>query len=135
MGFFLLLPGLGPAWLSKRVIARRIHPRMRQKLANCHYLILGKAVLAIVEGMGLAIQLHRQPARAVMGDLAPQFLEHGLNRLGVNIGTDGVGENRVQNLAVTMIHGWFAFRMVRNSPILTRLHAPALIMINRQPHR
>jgi hypothetical protein len=25
--------------------------------------------------------------------------------------------------------------MVRNSPILTRLHAPALIMINRQPHR
>ena len=62
MGFFLLLPGPAPAQHSKRVIARRIHPRMRQKMPNGHYLILGKAVLAIVEGMGLAIQLHGQPA-------------------------------------------------------------------------
>jgi hypothetical protein len=60
--FFLLLPGPAPARLSKRVIARRIHPRMRQKMANGHYLILGKAVLAIVEGMRLTVQLHRQPA-------------------------------------------------------------------------
>jgi hypothetical protein len=60
--FFLLLPGPAPARLSKRVIARRIHPRMRQKMANGHYLILGKAVLGIVEGMRLTVQLHRQPA-------------------------------------------------------------------------
>ncbi|MFM7421124.1 MAG: hypothetical protein ACKO54_15710 [Alphaproteobacteria bacterium] len=104
MGFFLLLPGPAPARLSKRVIARRIHPRMRQKLANCHYLILGKAVLGIVEGMRLAIQLHRQAARAIMGYLAPQLPKHGLNRLGVNIGADGMGEDGVQYLAMTMIH-------------------------------
>jgi hypothetical protein len=39
-----------------------------------------------------------------MGDLAPQFLKHCLNRLRVNIGADGMGEDGVQYLAMTMIH-------------------------------
>jgi hypothetical protein len=58
-----------------------------------------------MKGMGLARKLHRQPARTIMGNLGPQFLKHRFHGLRVNIGADGVGENRVQNLAVTMIHG------------------------------
>jgi hypothetical protein len=111
MGFFLLLPGPAPARLSKRVVAHRINASLRQKMPNCHYLILGKAVRAIMEGMGLPIQLHGQPAGPVMGYLGAEFLKDGLNRLGVNIGADGVGEDGVQYLAMTMVHGGAAFLM------------------------
>jgi len=111
MGFFLLLPGPAPARLSKRVIAYRIHARLRQKMANGHYFILGKAMLAIVEGMGMAAELHGQVAGPVMGHLGTEFLKHCLYSLGVNIGADGVGEDGVQYLAVTMVHGRCAFWM------------------------
>jgi hypothetical protein len=100
-----------PARLSKRVIAHRIHARLRQKMPNCHYLIFGKAVLGIVEGMGVATQLHGQVAGPVMGHLGTEFLKHCLYSLGVNIGADGVGEDRVQYLAMTMVHDGPAFRM------------------------
>jgi hypothetical protein len=68
-------------------------------------------VLGIVEDMGLPIQLHGQPAGPVMGYLGVQFLKNCLYSLGVNIGAYGVGEDRVQYLAMTMVHGGFAFRM------------------------
>jgi hypothetical protein len=111
MGFFLLLPGLAPARLSKRVIAHRIYARLRQKMANGHYLILGEAVLAIVEGMGMAAELHGQVTGPVMGNLGTEFPKHCLKDLGINIGADRVGEDGVQYLAMTMVHGRFAFRM------------------------
>jgi hypothetical protein len=105
MGFFLLLPGPAPARLSKRVIAHRIHPRLRQKMANGHYLILREAMLAIVEGMGMAAELHGQVTGPAMENLGTEFLKHCLYGLGVNIGADGVGEDGVQYLAMTMVHG------------------------------
>jgi hypothetical protein len=105
MSFFLLLPGPAPARLSKRVIAYRIHARLRQKMANSYYLILREAVLGIVEGMGMAAELNGQVAGSVMGHLGTEFLKHCLHGLGVNIGADGVGEDGVQYLAVTVIHG------------------------------
>ena len=68
-------------------------------------------MLAIVEGMGMAAELHGQVAGPVMGHLGTEFLKHSLHGLGVNIGADRVGEDGVQYLAVTMIHGRCAFWM------------------------
>jgi hypothetical protein len=61
--------------------------------------------------MGVATQLHGQVAGPVMGHLGTEFLKHCLYSLGVNIGADGVGEDRVQYLAMTMVHDGPAFRM------------------------
>jgi hypothetical protein len=55
--------------------------------------------------MGMAAELHGQVAGPVMGHLGTEFLKHCLHGLGVNIGADRVGEDGVQYLAVTMIHG------------------------------
>jgi hypothetical protein len=46
-----------------------------------------------------------------MGNLGTEFPKHCLKDLGINIGADGVGEDGVQYLAVTMVHGRCAFRM------------------------
>jgi hypothetical protein len=62
-------------------------------------------MLAIVEGMGMAAELHGQVAGPVMGHLGTEFFKHCLHGLGVNIGADRVGEDGVQYLAVTVIHG------------------------------
>src|SRR4051794_6619871 len=99
----------------ERPVPRRIHAGAAEEFPQRADLLLRQAVLGVVEALGMAVQLHQDLAMAAMGDIGAQFLERREHMLRVEIGADRVGEQRMQGLAVVVVHGM--------APVWGRSHA------------
>lgn len=62
-----------------------------------------------------AFQGHGDPRSVALLDVGPEFLERAFHLLLVEIGRNWVGEDGVDDLAMTMIHG-FSLRLRHTLP-------------------